>query len=77
MVTDSPAAARRQAAQYDFRDFSENLRFGTASDRYAGWIGQIYPEALQAELSSRSRRLGGKSFQEKTLPIHSANQKFF
>jgi hypothetical protein len=23
-----------------FREFSQNVFFGTASDRYAGWIGQ-------------------------------------
>jgi hypothetical protein len=25
-----------------FREFSQNILFGTASDRYGGWIGQIY-----------------------------------
>ena len=25
-----------------FRDLFQNILIGTASDRYAGWIGQIY-----------------------------------
>ena len=76
MLTSPIADARRKAADYDFRSFSESTRFGTASDRYAGWIGQIYPASYEQELSSRSRKLGGKSYQERTLPIRSVGDYF-
>lgn len=76
MLTSSPGASRQNAAEYNFRAFAPSVRFGTASDRYAGWIGQIYPEAYQSELSSRSRKLGGKNYQEQTLPIRSVEDYF-
>ena len=69
---------RRSAADnYDFRTIHPNVRFGTASDRYAGWLGQIYPEATYADqLSSRSRSLGGQTFQEQKVPIESVRHYF-
>ncbi len=54
---------------YFFRGLHSSLRMGTASDRYAGWIGQIYPEHYRSKIKKRSRKLGGKSFTEETLPI--------
>ena len=72
-----PAATlRERAGAYAFRAFSECIRFGTASDRYAGWMGQIYPPAYEKRLSSRSRRLGGRSYQERTLPVESVRHYF-
>ena len=38
----SEAEARTLIEDFKFRDLSPAVRFGTASDRYAGWIGQIY-----------------------------------
>jgi uncharacterized protein YecE (DUF72 family) len=61
---------------FDFRSLHAGLRFGTASDRYAGWIGQIYPEAYSSRLSSRPRKLDGKTFTERTLPIESVADYF-
>lgn len=68
--------ARRQIDAYEFRELSPAVRFGTASDRYAGWIGQIYPEDYEAEVSSRSRKLGSQSFTERTVPIRSVVDYF-
>lgn len=68
--------ARSLISEYKFRDLSQALRFGTASDRYAGWIGQIYPESYERQLSSRMRKLGGESFKERTLPIQSVRDYF-
>ncbi|MFK7847847.1 MAG: DUF72 domain-containing protein [Rhodothermales bacterium] len=76
MLFSPPNEARQKAAAYDFRKFSPATRFGTASDRYAGWIGQIYPDTFEPEISSRNRKLGGKSYQERTLPIHSVVDYF-
>lgn len=61
---------------FDFRSMDDSLRFGTASDRYAGWIGQIYPEHYRKELSSRNRRLGKEVFKEETLPVESVADYF-
>ncbi len=41
---------------------------GTASDRYAGWIGQIYTkERYAGRINRRSNKVGGKTFQNKIL----------
>lgn len=61
---------------YYFRNLHEALRMGTASDRYAGWIGQIYPEHYRSKIKRRSRKLGGKSFREETLPISCVEDYF-
>ena len=50
---------------------------GTASDRYAGWIGQIYsPERYEGKIKKRSATIGGKHFQELVLPIESVQEYF-
>ena len=72
----SPDEARRRIDAYDFRELTPAVRFGTASDRYAGWIGQIYPESYEADVTSRNRKLGSKSFKERTVPIRSVVDYF-
>jgi len=69
---------RRSAAErYDVRDLHPHARFGTASDRYAGWLGQIYPESKYADrVSSRKRTLNGHSFKERRVPIESVQEYF-
>jgi uncharacterized protein YecE (DUF72 family) len=70
------AARREQAQGYDFRDIHPNVRFGTASDRYAGWIGQIYPEHYTDQVSTRPRKLGAQTFEERMLPVESVQDYF-
>ena len=67
---------RKLVAEFDFRDIHPHVRFGTASDRYAAWIGQIYSEEYQSEVSSRRRSLGGRKFEERTVPIRSVEEYF-
>lgn len=67
---------REQVAHFDFRTVTPHVRFGTASDRYAGWVGQIYPERLADQASARTRKLGGQTFEERTLPIASVADYF-
>lgn len=73
-----PDAATRRAdlARYDFRHVHPHLAFGTASDRYAAWIGQIYPERWRSEIQTRKKRVGGESFEERQLPIASVVDYF-
>jgi uncharacterized protein YecE (DUF72 family) len=70
------AERREHAAAYIFHEIHPHLRFGTASDRYAGWIGQVYPEHYERLVSSRKRKLKGKTFEERTLPIASVADYF-
>ncbi|MBO6576750.1 MAG: DUF72 domain-containing protein [Rhodothermales bacterium] len=77
MSSESVDARRERIAQFDFRELAPFVRFGTASDRYAGWIGQIYPEAEYATRTrGRNRKLGGKTFREEQVPIDSVRHYF-
>jgi uncharacterized protein YecE (DUF72 family) len=76
-TTRSIASRRADADAYNFRDLHPHVRFGTASDRYAGWIGQIYPEDPYAtRISSRNRKLAGQTFEEQQVPIESVGAYF-
>jgi uncharacterized protein YecE (DUF72 family) len=70
------ADRKTKAGRFEFRGLSPNVRFGTASDRYAGWIGQIYPEDYRSRISSRRRKLGNKTFEERTVPVESIADYF-
>ena len=61
--------------KFIFRDIHPKISIGTASDRYAGWIGQIYNEG-RYQISSRSKKVGGKSFKEEVLPVESVKEYF-
>lgn len=52
------------------------LQFGTASDRYAGWIGQIYSDTWTSQIKKRNRNLAGNRYDEKTVPVASAQEYF-
>ena len=68
---------RSSVNAFRFHDVHSSVRFGTASDRYAGWLGQIYPEDAYADrISTRSRKLGGESFTERRVPIESVQHYF-
>jgi uncharacterized protein YecE (DUF72 family) len=62
----------------------ENLRtlhphvfIGTATDRYAGWLGTVYtPELYQGRITRRSHRVGGKEYSEEILPVDSVREYF-
>lgn len=64
-------------ADFRFRGLHPNVFIGTASDRYAGWIGQIYSKGrYEDKLSSRTRKIGGKSFKVNVLPLESVDEYF-
>jgi uncharacterized protein YecE (DUF72 family) len=67
----------RRIDRFLFRDLAPNVFLGTASDRYAGWIDQIYTkERYEGRISRRTKTVGGKSFVEKTLPVESVEEYF-
>lgn len=66
-----------QPETFHFRGIHPRLCFGTASDRYAGWMGQVYsPTRYAGRLSTRSHKVGGKTFQEQVLPVDSVSEYF-
>lgn len=76
MSAETIEARQKRIESYDFRALTPFVRFGTASDRYSGWIGQIYPESYRERIRGRSRKLGGKTFREETLPVDSVAHYF-
>ncbi|HIJ58775.1 MAG TPA: DUF72 domain-containing protein [Deltaproteobacteria bacterium] len=64
-------------ASFQFRDLHPDLFMGTASDRYAGWMGQIYTEErFGRNIARRSKKVGGKTFREEVLPVQSVEEYF-
>ncbi len=60
-----------------FRGLHSGIFMGTASDRYAGWIGQIYSEKrFGRRISRRTKTVGGKAFIEEVLPVESVEEYF-
>ena len=63
--------------EFRFRLLHPKILMGTASDRYAGWIGQIYTKnRYEGPISRRSNKVGGKTFQEEVLAVESVAEYF-
>jgi uncharacterized protein YecE (DUF72 family) len=63
--------------RFMFRDLHPMIRLATASDRYAGWIGQIYPEERYKDrITRRSKTVGSESVTEEVLPVESVTEYF-
>ena len=63
--------------KFMFRGLLPFVRMGTASDRYSGWLGQIYTRDLyEGRITKRTNRVGGKSFIEEVLPVDSVKEYF-
>jgi uncharacterized protein YecE (DUF72 family) len=74
MISEEKAAVLEY---FGFRDLHPEVFMGTASDRYAGWIGQIYSGRRYAsQVSRRSKKVGGSSFVEEVLPVESVEEYF-
>jgi uncharacterized protein YecE (DUF72 family) len=66
-----------QIGKFQFHGIHPNVFFGTASDRYAGWLGQIYSEGLYTGRKTRRKKsVGGRSFVEEVLPVESVKEYF-
>ncbi len=62
---------------FQFRQVHPRIFLGTASDRYAGWIGQVYtPRRYDGRITKRSHAVGGKSYTEEVLPVESVEEYF-
>ena len=63
--------------KFMFRELHPGVSMGTASDRYAGWLGQIYsPERFGGKISKRSKTVGGRTVTEELLPVESVQEYF-
>jgi len=62
-----------------FREIPQNILIGTASDRYAGWIGKIYSEGrYEKGITRRSHKAGGNAplmAQKIAERLHSGKQQ--
>lgn len=61
--------------KFIFRNIHPQIKIGTASDRYVGWMGQIYSEG-RYNLTSRTKKIGNRSFKEEVLPVESVREYF-
>ena len=62
---------------FNFRDLHPQVFIGTASDRYAGWIGQIYSkDRYTGRITKRTKIIAGRSFVEEVLPVESVEEYF-
>jgi len=62
---------------FQFRGLHPKVFIGTASDRYAGWIGQIYsPSRYDNRITHRTHKVGKQSFGEEVLPVESVEEYF-
>ena len=65
------------AGKFFFRRVHPLLFLGTASDRYKGWLGQIYTEELYKDrITSRTKQVGKRGFREEVLPVDSVREYF-
>ncbi|HBD10051.1 MAG TPA: hypothetical protein DCZ69_17505, partial [Syntrophobacteraceae bacterium] len=63
--------------QYAFRGLHPDVFLGAASDRYAGWLGQIYTaERYQGRITQRTKVVGDVPFTEAVLPVDSVAEYF-
>jgi uncharacterized protein YecE (DUF72 family) len=62
---------------FNFRNFHPQILIGTASDRYSGWLGQIYsPDRYDGRITKRTKIIAGKTFIEEVLPVGSVGEYF-
>jgi uncharacterized protein YecE (DUF72 family) len=63
--------------EFQFCEIHPNVFMGAASDRYAGWIGQIYSKGrYEKGITRRAHKVGDKTFAEEVLPVESVAEYF-
>jgi len=69
--------SKNQLETFNFRNLHPEILLGSASDRYAGWLGQIYSQdRYQGHITKRTKLIAGKSFLEEVLPVDSVEEYF-
>ena len=77
LVNRRPLCSYAAMEEFDFRGVHPGVEFGTASDRYAGWMGQVYsPGRYEGRITSRRKKLGRRTYEEKVLPVECVQEYF-
>jgi len=72
-----PIEEKIDLKRYQFRGLHPNIFVGMASDRYAGWTGQVYSEGRYSQgMTHRTHKVGERSFVEEILPVESVEEYF-
>src|SRR5450759_1272492 len=72
-----PQGFKTNLKPFHFRNIHPLISIGTASDRYAGWIGQIYSQdRYEGRITKRTKIISGKTFVEEVLPVDSVEEYF-
>ncbi|MFZ2089569.1 MAG: DUF72 domain-containing protein [Desulfobaccales bacterium] len=72
-----PSPSSGDIERFHFRHLHPQVKLGTASDRYAGWLGQIYTEErYQGRITQRTKVVGEHKFTEEVLPVDSVAEYF-
>jgi uncharacterized protein YecE (DUF72 family) len=72
-----PIKEKTDLNRYRFRELHPNISIGMASDRYAGWIGQVYSEGRYTkEIKQRTHKIKEKAYTEEVLPVESVEEYF-
>jgi uncharacterized protein YecE (DUF72 family) len=72
-----PIEEKIHLKRYQFRGLHPNIFIGMASDRYAGWIGQVYSEGRYIQgMTHRTHKVGERSFVEEVLSVESVEEYF-
>jgi hypothetical protein len=67
-----PIEEKFDAKTFHLWGLHSNISIGMASDRYAGWIGQVYSEGRYTlGIAHRTHKVGERSFVEEVLPVES------
>jgi uncharacterized protein YecE (DUF72 family) len=72
-----PQGFKTTLRPFYFRAVHPLIFLGTASDRYAGWLGQIYSQDRYAgRITKRTKLVAGKTFVEEVLPVDCVEEYF-
>jgi uncharacterized protein YecE (DUF72 family) len=72
-----PLNLKGDIERFNFCRLHPQIRLGTASDRYAGWLGQVYTEdRYQDRITQRTKVVGEYTFTEEVLPVESMAEYF-
>jgi uncharacterized protein YecE (DUF72 family) len=72
-----PIKEKIDLKRYQFRTLHPDILIGMASDRYGGWIGQVYSEGRYTQgMTHRTHKVGERSFVEEVFPVESVEEYF-
>jgi uncharacterized protein YecE (DUF72 family) len=72
-----PRGFKTDPGTFHFRAVHPLLAIGTASDRYAGWVGQIYAQGrYNSRITKRTKLIAGRTYAEEVLPVDCVEEYF-